>query len=87
MRDKNGYNLIYNADKDISIGYWTDLITYITDELKRMIIETDWNGAYRLIDSMREVDKKLDPDKLYIMSDNNGMGLTIEPYTGENNNG
>lgn len=79
--NKSRYNLIYNGDKDITIGYWNNLIDYLGDGLKRMINERDWDSAYELIDEIKISDIKADPNKLYVMSDNNGMGLTIKEWS------
>lgn len=75
-------NVIYN-NNDETIGYYNDLYEIFTDEIKRMLDEQDIEGAKEQIDYLEKMSDLANYDGLIVLSMNNGMGFTANPYAPE----
>lgn len=74
------YNVIETPNDDV-IGYWGDLVKYVGESMKLNIDNGDWEIVADMADTIgASYQSGVDPKKLYIISDNNGMGFTIRPY-------
>lgn len=77
-------NIIYN-DMDESIGYYKDFVKLYKDLIKDATDKGDWEEVEYLTDQIKDIEDFREFDGLLVLSENNGMGLTVRPYK-ENNN-
>ena len=74
-------NIIYN-DMDESIGYYKDFVKLYKGLIKDATDSGDWEEVESLIEQIKEIEDYREFDGLLVLSENNGMGLTVNPYRG-----
>ena len=77
-------NVILN-DMDESIGYYKDLYAMFVDVIKDALNDGDVTAAKEQIEYLEEMDEYKDFPDLLVLSMNNGMGLSVRPYKGSDN--
>ena len=75
-------NIIYN-DNDETIGYFKDIYALYEELLSEKTKEKDIEEAESLIQQMKDLMEYEDYDGLLVLSENNGMGFTVNKYKGE----
>lgn len=75
-------NVILN-DMDESIGYYKDLYAMFVSVIEDALKKHDSELAQEQVGYLVELDEYKDYDGLLVISDNNGMGVSIRPYKGE----
>ena len=75
-------NIIYN-DMDESIGYYKDFVKLYKGLIKDATDKGDWEEIEYLVEQIKEIEDYREFDGLLVLSENNGMGLTVNPYKGE----
>ena len=75
-------NIIYN-DMDESIGYYKDFVKLYKGLIKDATDKGDWEEIEYLVEQIKEIEDYREYNGLLILSENNGMGLTVNPYKGE----
>lgn len=75
-------NIIYN-DMDESIGYYKDFVKLYKGLIKDATDKGDWEEIEYLVEQIKEIEDFREYNGLLILSENNGMGLTVNPYKGE----
>lgn len=64
------------------IGFYADLSKYMADEFAEAVREKDWERVETLTEICRLLDDYKEANGLLIISENNGMGWTVEKYKG-----
>lgn len=77
-------NVILN-DMDESIGYYKDLYAMFVYVIKDALNDGDVTAAKEQIEYLEEMDEYKDFPDLLVLSMNNGMGLSVRPYKGSDN--
>ena len=77
-------NIIYN-DMDESIGYYKDFVKLYKDLIKDATDKGDWEEVEYLVEQIKEIEDYREYNGLLILSENNGMGFTCNPYKGGEN--
>ena len=72
-------NIIYN-DMDESIGYYKDFVKLYKDLIKDATDKGDWEEVEYLTDQIKDIEDFREFDGLLVLSENNGMGFTCNPY-------
>ena len=72
-------NIIYN-DMDESIGYYKDFVKLYKDLIKDATDKGDWEEIEYLVEQIKEIEDFREFDGLLVLSENNGMGFTCNPY-------
>lgn len=72
-------NIIYN-DMDESIGYYKDFVKLYKDLIKDATDKGDWEEVEYLIDQIKDIEDFREFNGLLVLSENNGMGFTCNPY-------
>ena len=72
-------NIIYN-DMDESIGYYKDFVKLYKDLIKDATDKGDWEEVEYLVEQIKEIEDFREFDGLLVLSENNGMGFTCNPY-------
>ena len=75
-------NIIYN-DMDESIGYYKDFVKLYKGLIKDATDKGDWEEVEYLVEQIKDIEDFREFDGLLVLSENNGMGLTVNPYKGE----
>ena len=75
-------NIINTPDGDI-IGFEGDLIRYLKDILIAKMNASEWEDVQDLAGVLAQLDGTSWEGRLLIISENNGMGYTINQYKGE----
>ena len=75
-------NIIYN-DMDESIGYYKDFVKLYKDLIKDATDKGDWEEIEYLVEQIKEIEDYREYNGLLILSENNGMGFTCNPYKPE----
>ena len=75
-------NIIYN-DMDESIGYYKDFVKLYKDLIKDATDKGDWEEIEYLVEQIKEIEDFREFDGLLVLSENNGMGFTCNPYKPE----
>ena len=75
-------NIIYN-DMDESIGYYKDFVKLYKGLIKDATDKGDWEEIEYLVEQIKEIEDFKEYNGLLVLSENNGMGLTVNPYKGE----
>ena len=71
--------VIINNDDNV-LGYYKDLKEFLKDGVKHFIKEDEFEAAGGMIEELIELEEHKEETKLLIMSDNNGMGFSIEVF-------
>lgn len=72
-------NIIYN-DMDESIGYYKDFVKLYKDLIKDATDKGDWEEVEYLVEQIKEIEDFREFNGLLVLSENNGMGFTCNPY-------
>lgn len=72
-------NTIYN-DMDETIGYYSDIARGYKKLIKEAVERGDHEEATDLREELAEIREYKEYDDLLILSMNNGMGFTCQPY-------
>lgn len=75
-------NTITN-DKDELIGYYSDLVKEIKDNAGEALIANEYEQVEDMLEVLRMLDRYTDEDGLLVISEHNGMGITVEKYKNE----
>ena len=75
-------NIIFN-DMDESIGYYKDFVKLYKDLIKGATDSRNWEEVESLLEQIKEIEDYREYNGLLILSENNGMGFTCNPYKGE----
>lgn len=75
-------NTITN-DKDELIGYYSDLVKEIKDNAGEALTANEYEQVEDMLEVLRLLDNFIDDDGLLVISENNGMGITVEKYKNE----
>ena len=75
-------NIIFN-DMDESIGYYKDFVKLYKDLIKGATDSRNWEEVESLMEQIKEIEDYREYNGLLILSENNGMGFTCNPYKGE----
>lgn len=77
-------NVIINDFGDI-IGYYSDLVKEIKEDATKSLTANEYEQVRQQLEVLEMLDEWTDTDGLLIISEHNGMGLTVEQYKGEQN--
>ena len=72
-------NIIFN-DMDESIGYYKDFVKLYKDLIKGATDSRNWEEVESLLEQIKEIEDYREYNGLLILSENNGMGFTCNPY-------
>ena len=75
----NNDNIITN-DRDESIGYYKDIMKLYQDLMKLAIDNQDFEELASLTEQVQDIMEHKDYEGLLILSENNGMGFTVNEY-------
>lgn len=75
----NKDNVIFN-DMDESIGYYKDLYAVFASVINDALEQGDTETAQEQTEYLKEMEAYKDFNGLLVLSMNNGMGFTCEPY-------
>ena len=75
-------NTITN-DKDELIGYYSDLVKEIKDNAREALTANEYEQVEDMLEVLRLLDRYTDEDGLLVISENNGMGYTVDIYKNE----
>lgn len=75
-------NIIYN-DMDESIGYYKDFVKLYKGLIKDATDKGDWEEIESLVEQIKEIEDFREFNGLLVLSENNGMGFTCNPYKQE----
>ena len=75
-------NIIFN-DMDESIGYYKDFVKLYKDLIKGATDSRNWEEVESLLEQIKEIEDYREYNGLLVLSENNGMGFTCNPYKGE----
>lgn len=75
-------NIIFN-DMDESIGYYKDFVKLYKDLIKGATDSRNWEEVESLLEQIKEIEDYREYNGLLILSENNGMGFTCNPYKPE----
>ena len=73
-------NIIYNSYDNTHIGYYKDIVAYITSCLEDYVKDEDWEQVKDMADLLLDLNGWYENENLLVLSDNNGMGYTIREY-------
>lgn len=73
-------NIIYNSYNNTHIGYQKDLVAYIKTCLDDYVKQEAWESVKDMADLLLDLNGWADNESLLVLSDNNGMGYTINEY-------
>ena len=74
-------NVIINDLGDI-IGYYSDLVKEIKEDATKSLTANEYEQVRQQLEVLEMLDDWTDTDGLLIISEHNGMGLTVEQYKG-----
>lgn len=72
-------NIIY-TDRDEAIGFYKDLVKVFKEEAINLINQGDYENSETQLENLQEMEQYKDYEGLLIVSDNNGMGFSCNPY-------
>jgi molybdopterin converting factor small subunit len=72
-------NTIYNNNDEL-IGYYSDIAEGYKKEINEACARNDFDNASELIEQLKEINEYEDSEKLLILSNNNGMGFTVNEF-------
>lgn len=75
-------NTITN-DKNELIGYYSDLVKEIKENASEALTANEYEQVEDMLEVLRLLDNFIDDDGLLVISENNGMGITVEKYKNE----
>ena len=75
-------NTITN-DKGELIGYYSDLVKEVKDNASEALIANEYEQVEDMLEVLRMLDRYTDEDGLLVISEHNGMGMTVEKYKNE----
>lgn len=75
-------NVIINDFGDI-IGYYSDLVKEIKEDAIKSLTANEYEQVRQQLEVLEMLDEWTDTDGLLIISEHNGMGLTVEQYKGD----
>ena len=75
-------NTITN-DKGELIGYYSDLVKEVKDNASEALIANEYEQVEDMLEVLRMLDRYTDEDDLLVISEHNGMGMTVEKYKNE----
>ena len=75
-------NVIINDFGDI-IGYYSDLVKEIKDNAGEALTANEYEQVEDMLEVLRLLDRYTDEDGLLVISENNGMGYTVDTYKNE----
>jgi hypothetical protein len=75
-------NVIINDFGDI-IGYYSDLVKEIKEDATKSLTANEYEQVRQQLEVLEMLDEWTDTDGLLIISEHNGMGLTVEQYKGD----
>lgn len=73
-------NLIYDCNTDDVYGFYKDIKRFYIGIIKEYLDNGDLESAESYIEELKEVNKYSEYDGLLVLSNNNGMGFTCNPY-------
>lgn len=76
-------NVIINDFGDI-IGYYSDLVKEIKEDATKSLTANEYEQVRQQLEVLEMLDDWTDTDGLLVISEHNGMGLTVEQYKGDN---
>lgn len=76
-------NVLYRDSDNAMIGYCKDLQNEVKDGLLDHAKCNGWEEVKELSDLLLDLNGWQDNPNLLVLSDNNGMGYTINEYKGE----
>ena len=74
-------NVIINDFGDI-IGYYSDLVKEIKEDATKSLTANEYEQVRQQLEVLEMLDDWTDTDGLLVISEHNGMGLTVEQYKG-----
>lgn len=75
-------NTITN-DKGELIGYYSDLVKEVKNNASEALIANEYEQVEDMLEVLRMLDRYTDEDDLLVISEHNGMGITVEKYKNE----
>lgn len=75
-------NNVIARDEDL-LGFFEDLREYTEGMLKEVIDKHNYEDLDLLIETLKELEQHKEYGGILVISNNNGMGLTVREYTGE----
>ena len=75
-------NTIATENGDL-IGFYADLFNSLSGDFTEAVREKDWERVETLTEICRLLDDYKEANGLLIISENNGMGWTVEKYKGD----
>ena len=75
-------NNVITRDEDL-LGFFEDLREYTESLLKEVIDKHNYEDLDLLIETLKELEEHREDGGILVISNNNGMGLTVRKYAGE----
>ena len=73
-------NCIFNDEDNSTIGFYKDLQSGLKKQAEEFLAEDNWEEAREITDTLVDLLAWADNKNLLVLSDNNGMGYTIDEY-------
>ena len=72
-------DVIFNSN-DETIGYYSDLRKMLVEQVAEFVDKKDYEQATDMLDNLVELEKFGEYEGLLVLSNNNGMGFSVEKY-------
>ena len=76
-------NCIYDSNNNNIIGFYKDIKAGLKKQIEEYIKDDNWEEAKDMADLLLDLNARTDNGRLLVLSNNNGMGYTINEYKGE----
>lgn len=76
-------NCIYDSNNNDTIGFYKDIRAGLKKQAEEFIKSDDFEMAQEIANLLLDLEAYTDNERLLVLSDNNGMGYTINEYKGE----